>query len=624
MATLFTEGKFQGLDSSGNPLSGGKLYTYEAGTLTNKATYTTQAGTVANANPVVLDSSGRAAVWLGSGAYRMILKTSADVTVWDTDNISGETTSADLAGTASGKGSALIGHIAAGAGSVDRTVQDKLREIISIADKGADLTGATDSAAAIQAAHDAIVASGRKGVLVFNPGTVKCSSGITINTLKVEVQGVGCTLDFSGMTSGVALTIIGNGHVNLGGLRLEGNSATGSVDGVLMSSASAGAPVSVITLRNLAVVSFGRGMVWGDNCYLCDFYDVVIADCFITIDSIATTNAGACMAFHGGKLINQVPGGTMLRNVNPNLQFEGHGTVIDAEGVNFDMNGGSVELHGGLIEPADFKVTPIRLTGPSANFRMVGGKVTAGADPVTAAALVSCDSTAVNGAFFDGVRLDIKTSTRYLVEGTGAANVNFEGCISANRHSLLGNKLADGGFENGAVLYGSADGTSKFADLVAITVDTGGVPAASLVTGTNLALTFSTTHARTGTKSLKCAKSAAVAAPAAFGIFRDISPEGRPSGRIYYKKPGAETGTMAISMGFFRLSFDTNGVPVILRQSLTSAANVVFTSSAVDWTEVGLYDLYVPPWATHYGISINLISMAASSLYFDDAEINIL
>lgn len=89
MASLFTEGKFQALDSSGNPLSSGKLYTYAAGTLTSKATYTTQAGDVANANPVVLDSSGRAAVWLGAGGYRMVLKTSADVTVWDTDNIQG-------------------------------------------------------------------------------------------------------------------------------------------------------------------------------------------------------------------------------------------------------------------------------------------------------------------------------------------------------------------------------------------------------------------------------------------------------------------------------------------------------------------------------------------------------
>lgn len=87
MASLFAEGKFQAFDADGNPLASGKLYSYAAGTLTPLATYTTQAGNVANANPVILDSAGRASVWRGAGSYRMILKSAADVTVWDVDNI---------------------------------------------------------------------------------------------------------------------------------------------------------------------------------------------------------------------------------------------------------------------------------------------------------------------------------------------------------------------------------------------------------------------------------------------------------------------------------------------------------------------------------------------------------
>lgn len=87
MAYLFTDGKFQAFDSAGDPLASGKVYTYAAGTTTPLASYTTQAGNVANANPVILDAAGRANIWLGASAYRIILKTSADVTVWDTDNI---------------------------------------------------------------------------------------------------------------------------------------------------------------------------------------------------------------------------------------------------------------------------------------------------------------------------------------------------------------------------------------------------------------------------------------------------------------------------------------------------------------------------------------------------------
>lgn len=87
MSILFTSGKFQALDSSGNPLASGKVYTYAAGTTTPLASYTTRDMSVANANPVILDAAGRADIWLSSAAYRVIVKTSADVTVYDTDNI---------------------------------------------------------------------------------------------------------------------------------------------------------------------------------------------------------------------------------------------------------------------------------------------------------------------------------------------------------------------------------------------------------------------------------------------------------------------------------------------------------------------------------------------------------
>ena len=75
-------------DSNGLPLAGGKMYFYEAGTSTPKATYTTRAGTTANANPVILDANGQADIWLGSGYYKVVLKDSSDVTQWTKDQIS--------------------------------------------------------------------------------------------------------------------------------------------------------------------------------------------------------------------------------------------------------------------------------------------------------------------------------------------------------------------------------------------------------------------------------------------------------------------------------------------------------------------------------------------------------
>src|SRR3990167_1861861 len=81
--------KFLGFDDNGDPLSGGLLYTYSPGTTTNKATYPTVADSIAAtnalANPVFLYSRGEATVVL-AGSYKLVLKTSAGVTLWTVDN----------------------------------------------------------------------------------------------------------------------------------------------------------------------------------------------------------------------------------------------------------------------------------------------------------------------------------------------------------------------------------------------------------------------------------------------------------------------------------------------------------------------------------------------------------
>lgn len=79
----------QWFDNSGDPLNGGKVYIYVAGTTTNETSYPTYddalAGTNANANPVVLDANGRAQVWLQSERqYKVVVKDSTDATTFQT------------------------------------------------------------------------------------------------------------------------------------------------------------------------------------------------------------------------------------------------------------------------------------------------------------------------------------------------------------------------------------------------------------------------------------------------------------------------------------------------------------------------------------------------------------
>lgn len=89
MASLSPTPKLQFFGTDGLPLVGGKLYTYAAGTTTPLASYTDHTGVTANTNPVILDSAGEANVWLPeTTAYKYVLKTSEDVSLFTVDYVS--------------------------------------------------------------------------------------------------------------------------------------------------------------------------------------------------------------------------------------------------------------------------------------------------------------------------------------------------------------------------------------------------------------------------------------------------------------------------------------------------------------------------------------------------------
>ena len=84
----------QFLDNAGNVLTGGKIYTYSAGTTIPQPTYTTSAGNIPHPNPIILDAAGRVPsggeIWLTDGlSYKFILRDANDVLIATYDNISG-------------------------------------------------------------------------------------------------------------------------------------------------------------------------------------------------------------------------------------------------------------------------------------------------------------------------------------------------------------------------------------------------------------------------------------------------------------------------------------------------------------------------------------------------------
>ncbi len=124
----------QFFDNNGVPLAGGLLYTYSAGTTTPIATYTSNSGSIANPNPIVLDSSGRVPneIWLTpSNTYKFILQTAGATQIGSWDNIPGIN---DFSIFSASNGSSLIGYNEGQSGAITRTVQGRLQDLVSVFD----------------------------------------------------------------------------------------------------------------------------------------------------------------------------------------------------------------------------------------------------------------------------------------------------------------------------------------------------------------------------------------------------------------------------------------------------------------------------------------------------------
>ena len=156
MPVLLPNGKQYYTTAAGLPGVGYKLYTYQAGTLIPKDTYTSSTGLSVNANPVIANARGEMTVYF-TGSYDVYLRDSLDTPIWGPERVvEPEATGtaaaldvilrADLASTSDvAKGDALIGVKQPDTGAVARTQHAKNAERLNLLDFGAAGSGGDDT-----------------------------------------------------------------------------------------------------------------------------------------------------------------------------------------------------------------------------------------------------------------------------------------------------------------------------------------------------------------------------------------------------------------------------------------------------------------------------------------------
>lgn len=399
---------YQFFDNSGEPLSGGLLYTYAPGTTTNKTTYTDENLSVANANPIVLDSAGRCGIFLTDGEeYKFVLKTSAGVTLDTKDEIKSPS-----ALTAAAVGAVLFARtaaeIAAGVTPTDYTKQpgDFLRY-------GASAGGSASTNAT--AINNCFLSNSDCFCTVA--GTYQCSSILLVQSNNTIRLAQGVILQASVKTwSSAFVHINAVSNVRWHGGIIDGNkanNAAGIVFGILIRDAI-DVKIFGVTSKNCPSnnTTLGAG---GDGFYIGGDADPGSVDISL-------------IGCHGEDNVRQ--GLSIVRGERITIQGGSY------EGTTGNNPGGGIDLEGNGTTD---NLRDITITGVTINSCYYGIIFTNSASNITCTGCTISDCTFTHVYFGDCNRVTMTGCT--IKAGTIAVASPIIDCVSSTNVVFTGNYI---------------------------------------------------------------------------------------------------------------------------------------------------------------------------------------
>lgn len=531
-----------------------------------------------------------------------------------------------------------------------RTFKLSPEEAVTPRKFGAAGNGTGSDEAALQAAINYIQTVRGRGALHLEGLTYRCpTTGLTFDPMRTAVHGEGGKLDFSARTGAGAAVLASSlaGSPQYGaapfvwtGVELAGPGLSSQIDGLVLDTLVAGLSTR-LTAEGSDIHGFRSGLklvnrtygdrIFGMEVYACDSAvefvsgtqdageNISFFGCAFYNSNVAIRNTGGAGLFFFGCSLDYcgqwfVGGGT---NSFTNCWFEKQKPATLTQ-YPFDLVGaGDVVIHGGLLQIADtqFAAGPLHayMFNTSSKFGRFALRDVAGFNWRT-----------TTGELLGG-------PGRLEIEGLrGGANHQIPTVTKRDaRHNLFG---AGGQFEGQAIAVNTwlTGGTGRLSRY--------GVEWRNGANQYAIAsLAISGTYARTGSKSLKFAKTGVGSGTACnFYFAAPIRTRSIVGVEFWTRTPkalgGSGTAPLYLEAYFAAMvGVDGDGVPILgdLGYIGGKTLNVDLAAGQSDWTanafgtayadDSSAGDGYAPEWATHIVIVCNPASMPSGfELYLDD------